>query len=243
MRLQILSDLHFEFHYDGGRSFVESLNPKGIDVLVLAGDLTVARDLKSALALMCKRFSGTTVVYVHGNHEFYRSNHKFVTDETKKAQAANANLVWLDCSEVKLHGVNFLGAPLWFPYDVDNERIKHGLNDFSSIEDFESWVYVENARAVAYFKERIRPGDVVVSHHLPMQRCVHPKYTNHPLNPFFVCDMTEVVLERQPRLWICGHSHASARVEIGETTLLCNPFGYAGEALNPEFDSRLVIDV
>ena len=41
MRLQLLSDLHFEFHRDGGRSFVDSLDPGGIDVLVLAGDIAV----------------------------------------------------------------------------------------------------------------------------------------------------------------------------------------------------------
>ena len=34
MRIQLLSDLHFEFHRDNGRSFVESLDPDGVDVLV-----------------------------------------------------------------------------------------------------------------------------------------------------------------------------------------------------------------
>ena len=33
MRLQLLSDLHFEFHRDGGRSFVDSLDPEGIETI------------------------------------------------------------------------------------------------------------------------------------------------------------------------------------------------------------------
>jgi hypothetical protein len=32
-------------------------------------------------------------------------------------------------------------------------------------------------------------------------------------------------------------------VEIGETTVLCNPFGYAVEAPNHEFVDRLVVEI
>jgi len=174
MRLQLLSDLHFEFHRDGGRAFVDSLNPTGIDVLVLAGDVADAEGLQPALALLCGRFRDASVVYVHGNHEFYVSDRNSVLDITKRAQAEKPNLVWLDSSGAQLHGFNFLGAPLWFPYSTVDERLKHAMNDFSAIKDFESWVYEENARAVAFFEQQLRPGDIVVTHHLPSQRCVAP---------------------------------------------------------------------
>jgi len=110
-----------------------------------------------------------------------------------------------------------------------DEGLKHALTDFSVIEDFESWVYEENARAVDFLDQQLRPGDIVVTHHLPSQRCVAPRFVGNPLNPFFVCDLTELILERRPRLWLHGHSHASTRIQIGETTVLCNPFGYMGE--------------
>ena len=122
MRLQLLSDLHFEFHRDGGCSFADSLDPTGIDVLVLAGDIAVAEGLLPALALLCSRFRDSSVVYVHGNHEFYGSDHNFVVDITKRAQTENPNLAWLDSSGVQLHGFNFLGAPLWFPRSMVDER-------------------------------------------------------------------------------------------------------------------------
>ena len=115
MRLQLLSDLHFEFHRDGGRSFVESLDPSGVDVLVLAGDIDVADGIPPALALLCRRFRDASVVYVHGNHEFYNTNRSSVLDLTRQAQAESTNLVWLDSSGTELLGFNFLGAPLWFP--------------------------------------------------------------------------------------------------------------------------------
>jgi Icc-related predicted phosphoesterase len=243
MRLQLLSDLHFEFHRDGGRSFADSLDPTGIDVLVLAGDIAVAESISPALALLCRRFRDASVVYVHGNHEFYGSDRNFVVDITKRAQAENPNLVWLASSGAQLHGFNFLGAPLWFPPSTVDERLKCAMNDFSAIEDFESWVYEENAKAVSFFERQLRPGDIVVTHHLPSQRCVAPRFTRHPLNPFFVCDLTGLIIERRPRLWLHGHSHASVRAQIGETTVLCNPFGYAVEEPNPEFLDRLVVEL
>jgi Icc-related predicted phosphoesterase len=243
MRLQLLSDLHFEFHRDGGRSFVDSLDPTGIDVLVLSGDVAVAEGIPPALALLCGRLRDASVVYVHGNHEFYGSDRNFVLDITKQAKAENPNLVWLESSGVQLSGFNFLGAPLWFPLSTVDERLKHAMNDFSAIEDFESWVYDENAKAIAFLEQQLRPGDIVVTHHLPSQRCVAPRFDGHPLNPFFVCDLTELIIERRPRLWLHGHSHASVHAQIGETAVLCNPFGYAVEELNPEFLDRLVVDL
>jgi Icc-related predicted phosphoesterase len=221
---------------------VDSLDPTGIEVLVLAGDIAVAEGLQPALALLCGRFRDASVVYVHGNHEFYGSDRSAVVDITKRAEAENPNLVWLDSSGTELHGFKFLGAPLWFPLSTVDERLKRAMNDFSAIQDFESWVYAENARAVAFFERQMRPGDIVVTHHLPSQRCVAPRFTGNSLNPFFVCDLTGLIMERRPRLWLHGHSHASVRVQIGETAVLCNPFGYAVEELNPEFLDRLVVD-
>jgi predicted phosphodiesterase len=61
MRLQLLSDLHFEFHRDGGHAFVDSLDPTGIDVLVLEGDIAVADGIPTALALLCERFRDAAV--------------------------------------------------------------------------------------------------------------------------------------------------------------------------------------
>jgi len=61
MRLQLLSDLHFEFHRDGGRSFVESLDPSGVDVLVLPAISTLRDGIPAALALLCRRFRDASV--------------------------------------------------------------------------------------------------------------------------------------------------------------------------------------
>ena len=243
LRIQILSDLHFEFHRDCGRSFVESLDPDGVDVLVLAGDIAVGEDLPDALDLLCQRYHDSAVIYIHGNHEFYGSRLERVRQLTRQAASSNRNLSWLDKSGVQVGRTWFWGAPLWFPHTITEPSIKRLLNDFSQIGDFESWVYCENMEAVGFLQDRVRPDDVVVTHHLPSQLCVSPQYRGNVLNPFFVSDMTPFILERQPWLWLHGHTHDSRDVTISKTRLLCNPFGYAGSNVNPGFNERLIIEV
>ncbi len=243
MRLQLLSDLHFEFQRDGGRAFVDALDPRAVDVLVLAGDIAVASGIPQALGLFCKRYARASVVYVHGNHEFYTSDRQSVLALTAQARDENPNLIWLDASMAEVAGQRFLGAPLWFSKHPDESRLKPGMCDFSEIRGFESWVYSENARSVDFLVHNLRAGDVVVTHHLPSQKSVAARYATHPLNPFFVCELEPLILERRPRLWLHGHTHNSVRTQIGETEVLCNPFGYVGVELNHDFARQLVVEI
>ena len=43
MIVQLLSDLHLEMHRDDGRSFLASLDPSGVDLLIVAGDVHSGR--------------------------------------------------------------------------------------------------------------------------------------------------------------------------------------------------------
>ncbi len=70
MRLQILSDLHLEF---GDRQRPRPL----ADVVVLAGDIHQG---KAGLTWAKRNFPNTPVIYVLGNHEFYRHS---IPDLTK----------------------------------------------------------------------------------------------------------------------------------------------------------------
>ena len=246
MHIQLLSDLHFEFHRDGGRSFIESLDPNGVDVLVLAGDIDVATGLFQSLTAICRRFSDSSVMYVPGNHEYYHSSLNEVHHILNLVRNKNRNFVWLNNNVIELGGVCFLGTTLWFPRSDAGVSVKRMLSDFSVIQDFESWVYGENLAAVDFLSQNLRKGDIVVTHHLPSPQCVSSRYADSVLNPFFVCDLTNLILEREPLLWMFGHTHDSVSTSISpsERTLVrCNPFGYAHGGLNPNFRERLIIDV
>jgi predicted phosphodiesterase len=71
MKLQIMSDLHFEMHADGGAELIRDLDPTGVDVLVLAGDITMARhyeDLANVFKPLARKYRH--ILYVPGNHEY-----------------------------------------------------------------------------------------------------------------------------------------------------------------------------
>jgi predicted phosphodiesterase len=243
MRVQYLSDLHFEFHADAGASFVAELAPEGIDVLVLAGDIAVGEGIGPALDLLCARYHASSVVYVHGNHELYGGSREDANEFTREACARHSNLHWLDGAVIEIAGRRFLGAPMWFRHPGKAEVLKSVMNDFARIVSFEDWVYDENARALDLLQRELREGDVVVTHHLPGPVSVAPEYVGHPLNAFFVCDVEDLVRARRPKVWIHGHTHATVDATLGETRVLCNPFGYLRHEINASFRRDAVVEI
>lgn len=255
MKILPLSDLHFEFHRDGGEAFVKTL-PEGdlVDVVVLAGDIAVGPGIPAALKLFCDRYE--KVVYVHGNHEFYDQYYGDVIAHTLRATEENENLIWLNNDHIWIKNEDaryasevlnerFVGNTLWFPQPEDYltyERAKRGMTDFSAIKDFESWVFDRNASHINFLNEIVDYMDIVVTHHLPTFESVDRQYEGSPLNAFFVCDMRELILKSRPKLWIHGHTHTSMDYMLGNTRIVCNPFGYARIEENSRFDARLIID-
>ena len=243
MRLQLLSDVHVEFHADNGADFVRSLEPSWVDVLVLAGDIAVGPGIVPALELFCERYRDATVVYVHGNHEYYGADRDVVVGHTREAVGRNRNLVWLDTETTEIRGQRFIGGPLWFERRPEAERFKSSMADFGQIAGFESWVYEENQRMKELLARELRETDVVVTHHLPTRLSVAPRFASSPLNAFFVSEVDALIEERRPRLWMHGHTHVSVDKRLGPTRILCNPFGYAGWELNSAFIDGMFVDL
>jgi Icc-related predicted phosphoesterase len=244
MRIQLLSDLHFEHQADVGRSFVASLNPDVCDVLVLAGDIcTVEAGLLNAITLFCQRFQ--QVVLVPGNHEFYGTTRGRVNATLQKARRRNPNLHLLQRDVVEIGGKRFLGTPLWFPPTPTAKLNEAVWSDFSCIQGFAKWVYQENAMDMEFFRRELREGDIVVTHYLPSFQSVHPRYAGEPNNCYFVCSLLDELIEdRKPAVWMHGHTHESADYMIGSTRIVCNPFGYADLGmLNGPFQDEKIIDV
>lgn len=250
MNIRLLSDLHFEFHKDGGRAFVNSLNFDGVDVLVLAGDIdAVTIDL--SLGLFAKAFTGP-VLFVAGNHEFYGFDRERTLARIHDAALNHSNLCFLDHEIVTIKGCRFLGTPLWFSFSEHSSDMQQGWSDFRAIQGFGSWFHSENRKAVRFLQQELQPGDVVVTHYLPSHRCVHPKYKNNPYNCFFVSPCDELIESRKPALWMHGHTHESIDFEWNYQTLgaegmesstriVCNPFGYLGQEENERFDPNFTV--
>ena len=232
MRLQLVSDLHTEFYPDPVM-FVESLAfEPGLDFLLVPGDVVTSGQPPSSVRGVLQALSSKArhVVYTVGNHEYYH-NGPGGRQQTEDTLAANmpGNFHWLRNSAEEIDGVEFFGGPLWFPDDPDNEKYSRQLNDFGLIRGFRDWVYQENREFVSQAVRLVRDSTVVLSHHIPATEAIAPQYRGDKLNRFFVSDMGWLIRERQPRLWVFGHTHTPADLRVGEARLLCNPYGYPHE--------------
>jgi predicted phosphodiesterase len=247
MNFLILSDIHLEFHRDGGIEFIQSTpvvtdgapGAEPIDGVILAGDICSFRQLPDVLRRFCDRY--TYVVYVWGNHECYGTSIGAVRELVLNLENEFVNLHVLDNSRWQLApGITFIGGTMWFPHDKDNPRFESRMNDFHMIKNLREEVYKENEKTVEFLRLKTQPRDIVVTHHLPSSMSVHERYEGDDLNRFFLCDVETEIKEMRPKLWVHGHTHDSFDYTIFATRVVCNPFGYPFEP-NPGF-RHLVIE-
>jgi Icc-related predicted phosphoesterase len=91
-----------------------------------------------------------------------------------------------------------------------------------------------------------RPFDgtnVVLSHHAPSPRSLHPDFKGHPSNAAFASDLSALIDDGKPNLWVHGHVHHFLDYQQGQTRVLCNPRGYRRERDHTGFVPGFVIDL
>ncbi len=76
MKIQYLSDLHFDF---GSEFLLENIKKSDSDVIIIAGDLTTAKQL--SIIQIIQHQLGSHIVMVPGNHEYYYGT-KAAVDQT-----------------------------------------------------------------------------------------------------------------------------------------------------------------
>jgi DNA repair exonuclease SbcCD nuclease subunit len=248
MKIQILSDLHNEFHES-----VPPIEATGADVVVLAGDIDLGTKGLKWAASEARRL-GVHVVYVAGNHEFY--SHDFLLRRSLGDMAGQFPRVhFLEESEVVIENVRFLGCTLWTDYRAAGtptlsmrvaERV---MNDHRLIRNGNSVFLASDAARAhansrAWLAERLaQPFDgatVVVTHHGPHRLCRYPNANAGPLDAAFWSDLSELV--PQADLWCCGHSHWNMDAMSCGCRLIANQRGYPKEYV-PNYVPDLVVEL
>ena len=85
------------------------------NVVALAGDILTEH---YGLAWARRAFPDTPIVYVLGNHEFYNAHYETVLERSRK-EAARLDVDLLECNEVVINRVRFLGTTLWTDFEID----------------------------------------------------------------------------------------------------------------------------
>jgi predicted phosphodiesterase len=253
VKLHILSDLHL------------SRGPLAIpqndaEAVVLAGDIARPREAVAWAAGFAK-----PVLYVPGNHEFYGGSIAGTVAELKRLCAGTGIRV-LDNDEAILSGVRFLGTTLWTDFMLFGEGEKRAaamreaqrfMRDFSRIciDNAAQEPFTPAASAMLFgahagwlkskLAEPYGGPTVVITHHAPTRKSIHPRFADSLLNACFVSDAETLVETSDARLWIHGHTHDSFDYRVNGTRVVCNPRGYAKDGVNenPLFDTNFLVEI
>ena len=257
----VVSDLHLEWEtFDLVRQ-LEIRNLPAPEFLILPGDIGVAADGVEWAARQRDRLK-CEVIYVKGNHELYGHEIEETVDIIRIA-ARREGIHFLDCGEIILGNVRFLGCTLWtdFLLQGEVERVwsvkaaRDYMNDFRVIRNGGAQVFTPedsiaiHKRELAWLTERLsaqpagRPDlkTFVVTHHLPLPNSVAPCYWGDSLSPAFASDLTALVTAFQPEFWAHGHTHVSFDYMAGDTRVVCNPRGYRDENRKFSLEKRIVL--
>lgn len=257
MKIQVVSDLHFEFGCID--SNYEKMIETPADVLVLAGDIAASNTIIPLLQDIAEDAPDKEVLFVPGNHEYYGT--KRVKLDKELMEISNGNLHILLERDICMSGHVFIGTTGWWDGSGGTlgETVRHGLNDFRMIHDIHEnggdgiW-WGQKARTFIdsrlYFYRANFPNmkRVVVTHHFPHRRSIAPQFRGSCLNVCFYNAWEDIIKEYRPELWIHGHTHCDfdylvkdndghPHVDIVDnrvTRIVCNPQGYPEEFAVPK---------
>jgi predicted phosphodiesterase len=253
MKLNIVSDLHLS---QAGLALPGS----DADVVILAGDIARPEQAIEWASSLAK-----PVLYVPGNHEFYGASIPGTLARLRQL-CAGTKVQLLDRDEVQIGSVRFFGATLWTDFQLygDGEgrasAVAAGLRfmrDFQRIhvDEAQTELFTPShsaelfARDAAWLAGKLaepHPGPtVVITHHAPSPRSVHPRFAGSPLNACFVSDAEYLLAGGHAPLWIHGHTHDSFDYVVNGTRVVCNPRGYARDGVNENavFDPAFSVEV
>jgi predicted phosphodiesterase len=246
MRIQIFSDLHTDI---GARTLPDM--GTDADVVIDAGD---HRTGVLGLIELAEWFPKKELIYVAGNHEFYGKRIMSKHYQKMREKAGELGIHFLQNNTVILDGISFTGATLWTSYNQDDPLAKmiakDSMNDYRQIfmdickPMLPYYLKEEHDRSVEYIASQ--KSDVVITHHAPSFKSIHPKYGTNLLNHAYASDLSELILNTKPKLWVHGHTHCSHDYMIGDTRVLANPKGYElyrGTVENDTFNPSLVVQL
>jgi predicted phosphodiesterase len=253
MKLNILSDLHLS---QAGLPLPET----DAEVVILAGD--IARpDQAFEWAIRLDQ----PVLYVPGNHEFYGGSIPGNLQRLRQLSAGSHVRV-LDRDEVHIGPVRFLGVTLWTDFLLDGEgegRATAVATALRLMRDFQR-IHVDDAmtelftparcaeafaRDAAWLAGKLAQAHdgptVVITHHAPSPRSIHPRFAGSPLNACFVSNAQHLLDGARAQLWVHGHTHDSFDYVVNGTRVICNPRGYARDGVNENasFDANFTVSV
>ena len=250
MKIHILSDLHIEF--------AEFKPPEtNADIVILAGDIHIG---EKGFVWAEENFRNQEVIYVIGNHEYYRGAIPELTEKLK-ARSDGTNIHILENEALIIEDIRFFGCTLWSDFRLLNNpdlaviTAQKMMNDYRLIRLSTKYRRIQPAdtailhkKSCLWLEKEMKNGKkeknktVVITHHAPSILSVPERFKYDQLSASFASEMGKFIEATDADLWVHGHIHDSSDYHIGATRVLCNPRGYSHEP-NYDFDAALVVEI
>lgn len=265
MKIAICSDLHLEFESTPADQLVLE-NTENADVLVLAGDVLIANDLRpnepngllvgtksdryhSFMQDVSSKFKD--VIYIAGNHEHYHGDFLKTYDILRDRLAYLKNVHVLDKQAIKIDDITFIAGTLWTDMNRGDPstiyNASRSMNDYRLVKNFDADLsIIEHQEMIdliwSAFDDHPNEKFVIVGHHAPSKKSMHPVYTDVHTNGAYSSDLEELIVKNpQIALWIHGHTHARYDYTVGKARIVANPRGYIGhQQLADSFELKFV---
>lgn len=247
MRIQILSDIHLEFED-------YKLDYSGSDIVVLAGDVHIG---DKGIKWVFDQIIDIPVVYVLGNHEYYRNTYPRLIRKIK-LQTQGSNITLLENESLRIEDVVFHGCTLWTDFNifgnprVDGYECQQKMTDYKKIRREPNYskiraldVAVINNHSARWlsndYENNKGQKNIIVTHHSPSANSLPEMHRKDRINAAYASNLESLIEKLSPELWIHGHIHESSDYRIGQTRVVCNPKGYLCE--NRDFRHKFIISI
>lgn len=96
--------------------------------------------------------------------------------------------------------------------------------------------------SVDFLEDALKKNEncIIITHHIPSNSLIDIKYKTEkmrPYNQWFYCDLDKLIQSKKDKIkcWFYGHTYTSALHKIYNVPFLCNPIGYPGGNIKPDF--------
>lgn len=256
MRILLMSDLHAEF-----MTRKQILDPsllgidfeQDVDVVLLAGDIHPG---VLGFEFVRKIWKQQMIIMVAGNHEFYgRSIDRHYQKMQDKAQ--DLDIVFLQDSSFSLYGVKFVGSTLWTDFNLFGNqplamvRSQTEMNDYRKINSsmnrkiLPHQVLERHQKSREFMFSEFQTDDqvIAITHHAPCELSVPERFLADELSSAYASRLGNQIAFCGPNIWLHGHTHDSFDYRVGETRVICNPYGYHCQGVNTNFNPGFVLEI
>ena len=266
MQMLVLADLHLDEILD--RAYLDHLGTaiheagQEADALIIAGDLTedAAHKWPDALRWLGTLYPAAKTIIIPGNHDYYGGNLNTL-DAQLDHICREAGCAFGQGRILVLGDVRVLMTTLWTDLRLLDGDRQNAVEDTlwnarQMMPDYgygaitaadpdrplrpEDTIAVHESQKAWLVSELARPWSgrtVVVTHHAP-SGAVAGEIT--PLSPCFASNLEDEIGRNRPDLWLFGHTHQPAAMQMPCGTGLRNvSVGYEGETSLNEMVARV----